>query len=60
MVYNCCRTLHRSANWKILLPIYEELLDTAERELGPESSGTAAVLSGLAGIYRYMGKHEDS
>ncbi|WP_269851674.1 tetratricopeptide repeat protein [Methanosarcina horonobensis] len=51
---------YRAAAWEVLLPIYKELLDTAERELGPEAPETASALNGLAGIYRYMGKHEEA
>jgi len=51
---------YRSVSWKVLLPFYEELLRIAEKELGPDSAGTAAALNGLAGIYRYKGDYEES
>ncbi|MDD4250321.1 MAG: tetratricopeptide repeat protein, partial [Methanosarcina sp.] len=51
---------YRSATWEALLPLYEDLLDTAKRELDPEDPVTAVVLNGLAGIYRYMGKHDEA
>ncbi len=51
---------YRSVSWKVLLPFYEELLRIAEKELGPDSAGTAAALNGLAGIYRYKGDYEEA
>ena len=51
---------YRSGSWKMLLPLYEELLDIEEKSLGPENPETASVLNGIAGIYRYMGNYEES
>ena len=51
---------YRSGSWKVLLPLYEELLGITENKSGPRSKETASVLNGLAGIYRYMGNYEEA
>ncbi len=51
---------YRSASWRLLSPMYEQVLDIAEEKLGPEHPATAAALNGLAGIYRYLGKYEEA
>ena len=51
---------YRSGSWKVLFPLYEELLGIVEKEIGPESPEAASVLNGLAGIYRYMENYEEA
>jgi tetratricopeptide (TPR) repeat protein len=51
---------YRSVSWKVLFPLYEELLGLVEKKSGPESPETAYVLNGLAGIYRYMENYEEA
>jgi tetratricopeptide (TPR) repeat protein len=46
--------------WKVLLPMYEELLDIVKQKLGPEKPETATVLNGMARIYRYIGNYEEA
>ncbi len=51
---------YRPGSWEVVLPMYEELLDIAEKKLGSENPGTATVLNGLARIYRYIGNYEEA
>ena len=51
---------YRPGSWKVVLPMYEELLDIAEKKLGSENPGTATVLNGMARIYRYIGNYEEA
>ncbi len=49
---------NRAAFWQLITPMYEEMLQILEAELGPEHPSVATTLNNLAGLYRQMGDYE--
>jgi tetratricopeptide (TPR) repeat protein len=49
---------NRAAFWQLITPMYEEMLQILESELGPEHPDVAATLNSLAGLYESMGEYE--
>ena len=49
---------YRAAFWQLITPMYEEMLQILEAELGPEHPDVATTLNNLAGLYRKMGDYE--
>ena len=48
----------RAAFWKLIAPMYEEILQVLETKLGSEHPDVATTLNNLAGLYRSMGSYE--
>ena len=48
----------RAAFWQLITPMYEEMLQILEAELGPEHSNVATTLNNLALLYKSMGDYE--
>ncbi|MDY9926604.1 tetratricopeptide repeat protein [Methanosarcina sp.] len=49
---------NRAAFWQLITPIYEEMLQILEAELGPQHPDFAAILNDLAELYRHKGDYE--
>ena len=49
---------NRAAFWQLITPMYEEMLQILEAELGPEHPDVATTLNNLAGLYESMGDYE--
>jgi tetratricopeptide (TPR) repeat protein len=49
-----------AAKWALLLPLCQELLQIAEKELSPDDSGVAASLNKLAFLYSTQGRYEEA
>lgn len=50
----------RAAFWQLITPMYEEILQIIEAELGPKHPDVANSLNNLAGLYRQIGEYEKS
>ena len=48
----------KAAFWQLITPMYEEMLQILEAELGPEHPSVATSLNNLAGLYRHMGDYD--
>ena len=48
----------KAAFWQLITPMYEEMLQILEAELGPEHLSVAISLNNLALLYRHMGDYE--
>ncbi len=49
---------NRAAFWQLIIPLYEEMLQILEAELGPQHPDVAATLNNLAGLYESMGEYD--
>jgi len=49
---------NRAGFWKLITPMYEEILQILEAELEPEHLDVAATLNNLAGLYYHMGAYD--
>jgi tetratricopeptide (TPR) repeat protein len=49
---------YRAAFWKFISPMYEEMQQILEANLGPEHPSVATTLNNLAGLYKSMGEYE--
>ena len=49
---------YRAAFWKFISPMYEEMQQILEANLGPEHPDVATTLNNLAGLYKSMGEYE--
>jgi tetratricopeptide (TPR) repeat protein len=48
----------RAAFWQLITPLYEEMLQIIEAELGPKHPDIAIILDNLAGLYESLGDYE--
>lgn len=48
----------RAAFWQLITPMYEEMLQILEAELGPQHPDVATTLNNIVGLYRQMGDYE--
>ena len=55
---NVSDPFYRAAFWQLIAPMYEEMLQILEAELGPEHPDVATTLNNLAVLYRHMGDYE--
>ena len=51
-------SFNRAAFWRLIAPMYEEILQILEAKLGPEHPSVATTLNNLAGLYYNMGAYE--
>jgi len=51
-------SFEKAAFWQLITPMYEEMLQILEAELGPEHPSVATSLNNLAGLYRHMGDYD--
>ena len=50
----------RAAFWQLIAPMYKEMLQILETELGPEHPSIATTLNNLALLYLHMGDYEQA
>lgn len=48
----------RATFWQLITPMYEEMLQILEAELGPQHPDVATTLNNIVGLYRQMGDYE--
>jgi len=49
---------NRAALWRLITPMYEEMLQILEAALSPQHPDVATTLNNIAGLYRQMGDYE--
>ena len=55
---NVSDSFDRTAYWKLIAPMYEEILQVLKSELGPEYPCVAPTLNSLAELYLHLGEYE--
>lgn len=50
----------QAAQWKLLVPLYEEIIGILERKLGPEHLALATALNDLGSLYWSQGKYTEA